>query len=120
MLKRKAGAAILLAGFVISSMPLLASEQVFTLDIDEWARPRNGEAIVQFSALNQLMTIWSQQEKAVIEIRYPGGDEGSLWAGELADWLIALGIPSAQIKTVSGSASIDKIELLIISDGIAF
>ena len=38
-----------------------------------------------------------------IELRYPGGEEGELWVGELMDWLISLGIPSKYLVAVPGS-----------------
>lgn len=88
----------------------------FTLSADEWSRPRSGEALVGFQALRDMAAIWSAggDEKAMIEIRYPGGDTGSLWAGELADWLVALGIPSNRIQLTPGNARADGIDLLIV------
>lgn len=112
--------------------------RTFTLSADDWARPRSGETIVGFQALRDMAAIWSagaaqgsanaasagragaveqgsaNAEGSTIEIRYPGGDEGGLWAGELADWLVALGIPSNRIQLTPGNARADRIDLLIV------
>ena len=44
-----------------------------------------------------------------VEIRYPGGESGMLWAEELRDWLVSLGIPLNRIQTLSGSAVADRL-----------
>lgn len=93
----------------------LAAPRTFIVGIDDWARPRSGEHIVAFQELRDLATVWSTAaEGSVIEIRYPGGDEGGLWAGELRDWLVALGIASEHIRLTPGSARVDRIELVIV------
>ncbi|MBN1379534.1 MAG: hypothetical protein JXA04_09890 [Gammaproteobacteria bacterium] len=87
----------------------------FTLNVDEWARPRSGERVQSFPSLRDFAVVWSAAPTgSVVEIRYPGGDEGSLWASELSDWLVALGIASEHIKLIPGHARADQIELLII------
>jgi hypothetical protein len=50
----------------------------------------------------------------MIEIRYPGGEEGELWVRELMDWLIALGIPSDAMNQIPGSGAEDRISLVLI------
>lgn len=100
---------------VALSSGVKAAPRTFTVGIDDWARPRSGERIVAFPELRDLTTVWSTAaEGSVIEIRYPGGDEGSLWAGELRDWLVALGIASEHIRLTPGSARADRIELVIV------
>ena len=44
-------------------------------------------------------------------IRYPGEDTGELWAAELRDWLISLGVPSDCILLLSGTQAADEIKL---------
>lgn len=123
---------------LLAAEPYVPEARTFSLSIDDWARPRSGETLVGFQALRDMAAIWSAGEvqgrsdaagtggteaykksgavggKATIEIRYPGGDEGSLWAGELADWLVALGIPSNRIQLTPGSARADRIDLVIV------
>jgi len=47
-------------------------------------------------------------------IRYPGGDEGSIWVEELQGWLISLGIEPTLIEMRPGSTP-EHIELQLIS-----
>ncbi len=90
-----------------------AEPRVFKLSAEEWARPRSGQAIIAFPQLRDLVVVWSAQKNTDIEVRYPGGDEGSLWGRELQDWLVALGIPAEYIHVVPGSARADQITLHI-------
>ena len=87
----------------------------FTVNVDEWARPRSGERVQSFPSLRDFAVVWSTAPTgSIVEIRYPGGDEGSLWASELSDWLVALGIASEHIRLIPGHARADQIELLIV------
>ena len=89
-----------------------AQAQSFELNTDDWVRPRNGAAIVGFEALRQTVEAWSAGGgSGIIEIRYPGGEEGGLWAAELTDWLVAFGVPSQHIHAAAGSAGRDRIVL---------
>ena len=87
---------------------------VAILSFDDWARPRSGMSVVELPAVRQTVLEWLQSEEHNIEIRYPGGDEGQLWAQELRDWLIALGVPLASIRLESGSERADQIELRVV------
>jgi hypothetical protein len=92
-----------------------AYAQSFELSTDDWVRPRNGEAVAEFKALQQAVAAWSAAgSDRTIEIRYPGGEEGSLWARELTDWLVAFGVPSRHIQAAAGSVGRDRIVLIVI------
>ena len=86
----------------------------YALDYETWARPRSAAAVLAMPAVERLMRDWLRAAPGSrVEIRYPGGAEGSLWAGELRDWLVALGLPAARIDTVSGSRRGGQLELAI-------
>lgn len=87
--------------------------RIFVLTADEWARPRNGAVIAEFSALRAAVSYWDKVDDALIVIRHPGEDSGELWASELRDWLISLGVPSDYIRLVAGSQAADEIRLLV-------
>lgn len=70
--------------------------------------------MVQLPAVRQMVEKWMQSEQAVIDIRYPGGEAGSLWASELHDWLVALGIPSSLITSQAGSPNGDELIMHIV------
>lgn len=106
---------ILVLTVLMMSVNISAAPRSFTVGIDDWARPRSGERILSFPSLRDFAAVWSAMPQgSVVEIRYPGGDEGGLWASELSDWLVALGIASEHIKLMPGHARADQIELVII------
>jgi hypothetical protein len=80
---------------------------------DEWARPRSGAVIAEFDALRAAVGYWDNLDNGLIVVRYPGEDSGELWAAELRDWLISLGVPSDYIRLVAGNQAADEIRLLV-------
>ncbi len=92
-----------------------AHAESFELSTDDWVRPRSGTTVVGFEALRDAVEAWSADGgNGIIEIRYPGGEEGSLWARELTDWLVAFGVPSSHIQAAAGSSGRDRIMLDVI------
>lgn len=87
------------------------SIRIFTLSADEWARPRAGAVIPQLAAVRSAVSYWGKAGDRAMIIRYPGEDTGELWAAELRDWLISLGVPSDFIVLRSGSQAADEIKL---------
>ena len=112
-------------GRMIRGLPLLimlictavsAAGSVQIITADEWARPRSGESLVQMPALKRTVRDYlSQNDRGGqrILIRHPRGEEGVLWAEELRSWLVALGIPSADIAVSPESTRIGAIELAV-------
>ena len=96
------------------SFPLAANSlRIFSLSADEWARPRTGDVIPEFDSLRAAVVYWDKGINFALLIRYPGEDSGEIWASELRDWFIALGIPSDYILLASGSQDADEITLLV-------
>ncbi|HDP90118.1 MAG TPA: hypothetical protein ENN42_09240 [Thioalkalivibrio sp.] len=89
-----------------------AAERQYQLSAEEWARPRQGDLLVAYPGLNQAIREWGRSGADRIRIRHPAGEAGELWAGELRDWLIALGIASTRIETVPGSPDAANIDLI--------
>jgi hypothetical protein len=87
--------------------------RIFTLSADEWAQPRSGAAITQFSAVRSAINYWEKGIDSAILIRYPGEDSGEIWATELRDWMISLGVPSDYLQLVPGSQAADEIKLIV-------
>jgi len=99
---------------VTLSLPLAANSlRIFTLSADEWARPRAGDVIPDFEALRAAVGYWDKGTNFALLIRYPGEDSGEIWASELRDWFISLGIPSDYILMVPGSQDADEITLIV-------
>ena len=94
------------------SMP--ASENAlagnYILTAEMWARPRSGQAVLNMPPVHSAVAELVKTSDSYLLIRYPGGDEGSIWAEELQGWLIALGIEPALIEMRPGSTP-EQIEL---------
>lgn len=95
---------LLLAGVVAAGEPLFVTAA-------EWAQPRTGATLLQHPALTQAMA--ELHDGQTLQLLYPGGDEGSLWARELQAWLVALGLSSQRIELLPGSPREDAIELRV-------
>lgn len=108
-MRMKAGILIVLILAVM--FPIHASEQKWILSADEWARPRDGKSLTSMAALKQSVQAWGEESNLKLVIHYPGGEEGILWAKELQDWLIALGIPSPHIQTIPGHSRKDAVTI---------
>ncbi len=104
----------LFAILLVIVQPAIANSlRIFTLNADDWARPRSGEVIAEFGALRAALSYWEKGSDKLILIRYPGEDSGEIWASELRDWIISLGVPSDYIMLVSGSQAPDEIKLIV-------
>ena len=99
---------------VLLALPVQASSlRIFNVSADEWSRPRNGAVIAEFDSIRAAVDYWGKAADYGILIRYPGEDSGEIWATELRDWLVSLGIPNDYIELVSGSQSADEIRLIV-------
>lgn len=80
----------------------------------EWARPRHGDWLVRQPALAAALERIQQNPEVRLQIRFPGGDEGVLWAEELHSWLVALGLESDRIERVPGSGAADRVQIRVV------
>ena len=86
----------------------------YLLTAEMWARPRSGKAVLAMPPVRDVVQKLIQTSGSHLLIRYPGGDEGSIWAEELQGWLISLGIEPTLIEMRPGSTP-EQIELQLIS-----
>ena len=102
---------------LLGSLPLGYAQEpvVFILKASEWNVPRTSEAILAMPALGKTVQAYNKNPKAQIQIHYPGGDEGTLWATELRSWLVSLGIASQHIELLPGSRDPEQLELQVIT-----
>lgn len=118
MLKKNSSMMILLLVLLTQTpVPLMAEANMVELTAEQWAIPRHGERIIKMPEIKKLMNLWHENPQQLIEVSYPGGENGELWLTELKDWLIALGVSSANIKSIAGSGSKDVIKLTVIKTG---
>jgi hypothetical protein len=99
--------------FTVLLLPSLAGAGTYLLDGEQWARPRSGGVVVSMRPVADGVREWRRTPGSRLVIGYPGGEEGSLWAQELKDWLVSLGIPSSAVDTVPGSPRPDAIAITI-------
>ena len=81
---------------------------------EQWELTRSGEYILSLPVLKKVVTSWLQDKQKIIEIQYPGGEEGEFWVQELMDWLVSLGIPTSHVLAVPGSGADDVINFALV------
>ncbi|MDT8451629.1 MAG: hypothetical protein RQ936_02650 [Gammaproteobacteria bacterium] len=84
---------------------------------EQWDLVKQGEQLLKMPMMHEVVEVWSLRQGRVIELRYPGGEEGELWVEELMDWLISLGIASQYLLAVPGSGEADVIMIKILKIG---
>jgi hypothetical protein len=101
---------------VDESGSFMANKQAdgWKLYAEQWELTRSGESLLSLPVLKEVVTAWLQRQDEIIEIQYPGGEEGELWVQELMDWFVSLGIPSGQMLAVPGSGIDDVIKLSLV------
>lgn len=91
-----------------------ADSDRFAITAEQWALPRSGAELVKLPPLRAAMQDWIAHPGAQLLIVHSGSDTESLWAGELTDWLVALGVPADRVsKRVSGDQGEDSITLMV-------
>ncbi|HEY1992676.1 MAG TPA: hypothetical protein VGH71_09465 [Gammaproteobacteria bacterium] len=86
----------------------------FTLSADQWSAPRSGTTLIKLAPIHDAVTDWLKDTGAHLLILHAGSDTGNLWAGELHDWLVALGVPADHIeKQASAEQPDDAITLQV-------
>ena len=101
---------------LLALVPLVTTAntlRIFSLSADEWARPRSGDIIPEMAPVRAAVSYWGRGVDALLVIRHPGGDSGELWAAELRDWLISLGVPSDYIYLTPGTQEADEIKIVV-------
>jgi hypothetical protein len=109
---------VMIALFVFDAIAATAVET--ELHAEQWELSRSGERLLGIEGLAKVVTEWSSAGGQQIELQYPGGEEGEIWVSQLMDWLVALGIPSANLVAVPGSGQGDMIRLRVIRSGEKF
>lgn len=87
--------------------------RTFILSADDWAQPRSGQVIASFDSVRNAVEYWDKSYNAVMLIRYPGEDSGELWAAELKDWLVSLGVPNDYIYRQAGLKKLDEVDIVV-------
>lgn len=108
-----------MAKIIIITVFLFLSTSISAADIEllhakEWSVPKKAVTLLEMPAINKSMQKLQEHTDTILKVKYPGGDEGTLWVNELRSWLIALGLSSGRIELVPGSAISTTIELEVL------
>jgi len=106
---------VMLGVFNSPSFVMAEEQDIFILSAGEWNVPRTTETILAMPALQKSVQAYNKKTDARIQIRYPGGDEGTLWAHELRSWYVSLGIASQHIELLPGSRDPGQLEITVVS-----
>lgn len=106
---------LILTTFILLISPDLQANDVELLQLNEWSVPKQTTTLLAMPAIRKSMLKLQNSDASMLKIKYPGGDEGTLWANELRSWLVALGLSSRRIDLVPGSEISTTIELEVIS-----
>ena len=77
----------------------------------EWSRPRSAAMVRALPGVRDCVQAWLAAPAQHLVLVSAPGEEGGLWAVELRDWLVALGVPSASIEL--RAVGTDKERLLL-------
>jgi len=79
----------------------------------EWERPRSAAMVLELPAVRECVAAWRAQADHRLLLVHAPGEEGGLWAAELRDWLVALGVPLARIDLRAVGADPASLELRV-------
>ncbi len=81
---------------------------------DEWPQTQTSLNVIELTQIQEILKNFNESNMDMIEIRFPGGTEGRLWAESVAEWLTAFGVPGDHLKLIPGSGAADRVVLEII------
>ena len=77
----------------------------------EWSRPRSAAMVRALPGVRECVRAWLADRKRHVVLVSTPDEEGRLWASELRDWLVALGVPSAAVEL--RAVGVDKERLVL-------
>jgi hypothetical protein len=69
----------------------------FSFPRSEWVGVRRARRVILWPAVRKAVAAWIEAPGDHLVLAYPVGPGGRLWAAQLADWLVALGIPRTHL-----------------------
>ena len=83
---------------------------------ERWDRPREAAYVASLAPVRAAVRAWEKAGPgATLVLRYPGGEAGLLWASELRDWLVALGVEPEAVVLAPGAG--DEALVLAVEGG---
>ena len=72
--------------------------QNWQISAETWASPRSGLRLLEINPLSETVSAMNELPHSTLLVAFPATESGTLWANELRDWLVALGVPSTRIQ----------------------
>ncbi len=91
-----------------------ASEHTEALNRTQWPEYENGPNILGLKSVSTILQRYEEHDKVRLEIRYPGGDAGRIWAENLSSWFVAFGVPRRYQELLPGSGAPDWLVIALI------
>lgn len=94
-----------------------AAAGTYEVTAADWSRPRSAEMVTTLPGVAEAVREWHAlnardgTDAGVILLRHGTSEEAAVWAAELKDWLIALGMPGDRLRLEMGGVGNDVIEL---------
>lgn len=95
--------------FVLGVLP--AAAETLSLAAADWPAPRRAEVLATHKPVSDFLRVVDRDDASVLYLRHAGGDAGSLFAEQLRDALVALGVPGKRILLVPVAAQADHLIL---------
>lgn len=87
-----------------------------TCDISaaQWESPDRSQTLLGDPALRRLLQAWVAQPDMRVNIEYPGGEQGVIWANRMVGWLVAFGVPKQAITLFPGAGGTNALALSLL------
>ena len=88
---------LLLSGALLIGALAAQAEGDCSVSAEQWSRPRSVAMVLGLPGVRECVLRWNADPRQRLVLLHAPGEEASLWATELRDWLVALGVPAARI-----------------------
>ena len=106
------GRALLLAIALLGTAAARADTEC-SVSAEEWSRPRSAAMVLALPGVRECVRYWNADPHQRLVLIHAPGEEASLWATELRDWLVALGVPSAQLDLRAVGTDAERVLLRV-------
>jgi len=98
----------------VLSVPVAAAGSSISISAEQWARVSSASDFMAIPGLKSLVDPVVGDKDAsrqVLEIHYAGGESGQLWAQQVRNRLVGLGLESSRIELMQGVSVADQLQI---------
>jgi len=96
------------------SIPPVSAGTSISISAEQWARVQSAADFMAIPGLKALVDSIADNQnrnKRVLEIHYAGGENGQLWAQQVRNRLVGLGLDSSGIEMLQGGAVAGQLQI---------